>query len=122
MVFRLRWYGSLKTGIEPELTLIFFPDSLDRLSGTTYILHCRASRLDITSNVPENTYKRDTSTELESFLTELTAELRSTPEAAEPTWKGYYPEQKGTHVEPQKSSRLSAVARVSDRCPQNSRF
>jgi hypothetical protein len=52
------WYGSLKTGIEPELTLILFrPTSSDHLTGTSYSLHCRASRLDITSSVPENTYK-----------------------------------------------------------------
>lgn len=52
------WYGSLKTEIEPELILILFrPASSDRLSGTTYTLHCRASRLDITSSVPENTYR-----------------------------------------------------------------
>jgi hypothetical protein len=52
------WYGSPKSGPEPQLTLILFRSaSSDRLSGTTYTLHCHASRLDITSSVPENTYK-----------------------------------------------------------------
>ena len=52
------WYGSPKTGIEPELTLIlFWPTSSDHTSGTTYTLHWRASWLDATFSVPENTYK-----------------------------------------------------------------
>ena len=52
------WYGSRNAGVEPMLTLILFrPVSRDQLSGTTYILDCRASRLDITSSVPVNTYK-----------------------------------------------------------------
>ena len=52
------WYGSLNAEVEQILTLILFrPVSRNRLSGTTYILDCRASRLDITSNVPLNTYK-----------------------------------------------------------------
>jgi hypothetical protein len=198
------WYGSLNAGVEPMLTPVLFrPASPDQLSGTTYILDCCESRLDITSSVPvntckpqfegdlltiipigsrspcfqqrgflplsresikaffdnayhassanpipdtklskawrhlvallidrttanspqsPNTSKRALSTELESFLTELAAELHSTPEAAEQIWKGYHPEQEATHVEPQKSSSLSAAARVSDRCPQNTRF
>src|SRR5215469_10156124 len=52
------WYGSPKTGIEPELTVILFrPTSLVRTSGTTYTLHWRESWLDATCSVPENTYK-----------------------------------------------------------------
>ena len=189
------WYGSLKNGgIEPELTLILFrPTSSDRLSGTTYTLHCHASRLDITSSVPENTYKplfqddlltiipigsrspcfqqksflplsresikaffnnaydaslpkvlpstnlckawqhlvallmarttadspespdtskQGTSTELQSFLKELAAELHITPEAAEQIWKDYHPERKATHDELQEPGSLSRLDRI----------
>lgn len=173
------WYGSPKTGIEPELTVILFrPTSSDHTSGTTYTLHWRASRLDATSSVPENTYKpqfqddlltfipigsqspyfqqrgflplsqesikaflddaykttlpeplanekrskawrhlvalliaQNTTdcpkslttsarqamcTELGSFLKELAAELRITPEAAEQIWKDYHPKKEMT--------------------------
>jgi hypothetical protein len=55
--------------------------------------------------------KQATSTELESFLNELAAELHITPEAAEQIWKDYHPEQEATHDELQEPGSLSRLDR-----------
>jgi hypothetical protein len=47
------------------------------------------------------------STELESFLKELAAELHISPEAAEQIWNDYHPEQQTTKDEPQERGKVS---------------
>jgi hypothetical protein len=68
-------------------------------------------RITADSAESPNTSKQATSTELESFLKELAAELHITREAAEQIWKDYHPERKTTHDELQGPGSLSRLDR-----------